>query len=64
VKVVEGAGHTFSNRVGRAGVQQLIESWLNFFLPLPGCGNYTNRRETADLSTALRRDLRFEPAGR
>ena len=50
VKVVEGAGHTFSNRVGRAGVQQLIEGWLNFYLPLPGCGDYTNRRETADLS--------------
>jgi pimeloyl-ACP methyl ester carboxylesterase len=61
VKVVEGAGHTFSNRVGRAGVQQLIESWLNFYLPLPGCGNYTNRRETADLSPALRsgRDDKF-----
>ncbi|MFZ0664724.1 MAG: alpha/beta fold hydrolase, partial [Acidimicrobiales bacterium] len=43
VKVVEGAGHTFSNRAGRAGVQQLLESWLNFYLPLPGCGDYTNR---------------------
>jgi pimeloyl-ACP methyl ester carboxylesterase len=61
VKVVEGAGHTFSNRVGRAGVQQLMESWLNFYLPLPGCGDYINSfcRETAE-----RKDLRFEPAGR
>jgi pimeloyl-ACP methyl ester carboxylesterase len=61
VKVVEGAGHTFSNRVGRAGVQQVVESWLNFYLPLPGCGDYINRfcRETAE-----RKDLRFEPAGR
>jgi pimeloyl-ACP methyl ester carboxylesterase len=68
VKVVEGAGHTFSNRVGRTGVQQLIESWLNFYLPLPGCGEYTNSlsRETADLnlSAAERRDLRFQPAGK
>jgi len=61
VKVVEGAGHTFSNRVGRAGVQQLVESWLNFYLPLPGCGNYSNSfcRETAE-----GKDLRFQPAGR
>jgi pimeloyl-ACP methyl ester carboxylesterase len=61
VKVVEGAGHTFSNRVGRAGVQQLMESWLNFYLPLPGCGDYTNSfcRETAE-----RRDMRFQPAGK
>jgi pimeloyl-ACP methyl ester carboxylesterase len=54
VKVVEGAGHTFSNRVGRAGVQQLMETWLNFYLPLPGCGDYINRRETADFSSPLR----------
>jgi pimeloyl-ACP methyl ester carboxylesterase len=61
VKVVEGAGHTFSNRVGRAGVQQLTESWLNLYFPLPGCGDYTNSfcRETAE-----RKDLRFQPAGR
>jgi pimeloyl-ACP methyl ester carboxylesterase len=61
VKVVKGAGHTFSNRVGRAGVQQLVESWLNTYLPLPECGDYTNRCETADLSTPLRsgRDDKF-----
>jgi pimeloyl-ACP methyl ester carboxylesterase len=66
VKVVEGAGHTFSNRVGRAGVQQLMESWLNFYLPLPACGDYINRRETADLdrSVAEWRDLRVQSAGR
>lgn len=61
VKVVEGAGHTFSNRAGRAGVQQLLESWLNFYLPLPGCGDYTDRlcHETAEP-----RDLRFQTAGK
>lgn len=61
VKVVEGAGHTFSNRLGRAGVRELTESWLNFHFPLPGCGDYTNRlsRETTE-----RKDLRFQPAGK
>jgi pimeloyl-ACP methyl ester carboxylesterase len=61
VKVVEGAGHTFSNRVGREGVRQVTEIWLNLYFPLPGCGDYSNRfcRETAEP-----KDLRFEPAGR
>jgi pimeloyl-ACP methyl ester carboxylesterase len=60
-KVVEGAGHTFSNRVGRAGVRQVTESWLKLYFPLPGCGDDSNRfcQETEE-----RRDLRFEPAGR
>ena len=53
VKVVEGAGHTFSNRVGRTGVQQLMEGWLNFYFPLPGCADYTNRHEIKDLSAPL-----------
>jgi pimeloyl-ACP methyl ester carboxylesterase len=61
VKVVEGAGHTFSNRVGRDGVRQITEGWLDLYFPLPGRGDYSDRfgRETAE-----RKDLRFEPAGR
>lgn len=56
VKVVEGAGHTFSNRAGRAGVRELTEGWLNLYFPLPGCEAYTHSfgREAADLSTPLR----------
>jgi pimeloyl-ACP methyl ester carboxylesterase len=50
VKVVEGAGHTFSNRTGRAGVRQLTESWLNFYFPLPVGGTNSFCGETADLS--------------
>jgi pimeloyl-ACP methyl ester carboxylesterase len=61
VKVVEGAGHTFSNRAGRAGVQQLTESWLNLYFPLPGSGDYTN---SSCRETVQRPDLRFQPAGR
>ena len=43
-----------------------MESWLNFYLPLPECGDYINCRETADLdrSVAEWRDLRFQSAGR
>jgi pimeloyl-ACP methyl ester carboxylesterase len=61
VKVVEGAGHTFSNRVGRDGVRQVAEGWLNLYFPLPACRDYGNRfgRETAEP-----RDLRLETAGR
>jgi pimeloyl-ACP methyl ester carboxylesterase len=60
-RVVEGAGHTFSNRVGRAGVRELTESWLNLYFPLPGCDDHTNTfcRETADLSA-----LRSGPHGK
>jgi pimeloyl-ACP methyl ester carboxylesterase len=61
VKVVEGAGHTFSNRMGRDGVRQITEGWLSLYFPLPGYGVDSDRfgRESAE-----RRDLRFEPAGR
>jgi hypothetical protein len=33
--VVEGSGHTFSNRVGREGVRQVTEGWLSLYFPLP-----------------------------
>jgi pimeloyl-ACP methyl ester carboxylesterase len=54
VQVVEGAGHTFSNSVGRAGVRELAEGWLNLYFPLPRYEAYTDsfRREAADLSSA------------
>jgi pimeloyl-ACP methyl ester carboxylesterase len=58
VKVVEGAGHTFSNRTGRIGVREIIETWLKLYFPLPryreSADNYTNgfSREAADLSAA------------
>ncbi len=34
VRVIEGAHHTFANRVGRAGVRQQVEDWLTTFFPL------------------------------
>jgi len=34
VKVIDGASHTFSNRVGRTSVRQHTEQWLNTFFPL------------------------------
>lgn len=34
VKVIEGAHHTFANRLGRAGVRQQVEDWLTTFFPL------------------------------
>jgi pimeloyl-ACP methyl ester carboxylesterase len=34
VKVIEGAGHTFSNSMGRTGVREHTEQWLNEFFPL------------------------------
>ncbi len=69
VKVVEGSGHTFSNRVGRDGVRQITEGWLSLYFPLLGRGDSSNRfgRETAerrDPSTSSGQALRFEPAGR
>jgi pimeloyl-ACP methyl ester carboxylesterase len=56
VKLVEGAGHTFSNRTGRAGVRELTEGWLNLYFPLPEYETYSNSfcREAAVLSTPLR----------
>ena len=42
VKVVEGAGHTFSNRTGRGGVRELTEGWLNLYFPLPEYETYSN----------------------
>jgi pimeloyl-ACP methyl ester carboxylesterase len=56
VKVVEGAGHTFSNRAGRTGVRELTEGWLNLYFRLPGYEAYANSfcGEAADLSTTLR----------
>jgi pimeloyl-ACP methyl ester carboxylesterase len=56
VKVVEGAGHTFSNRAGRAGVRELTEGWLNLYFPLPRYEAYANSfcREAGVLSTPLR----------
>jgi pimeloyl-ACP methyl ester carboxylesterase len=55
VKVVEGAGHTFSNRTGRAGVREVTEGWLSLYFPLPGYETCTDSlcREVADLSTTL-----------
>lgn len=55
VKVVEGAGHTFSNRVGRDGVRELTEGWLNLYFPLSEYEACTHSfyREAADLSTGM-----------
>jgi pimeloyl-ACP methyl ester carboxylesterase len=52
VRVVEGAGHTFSNRVGRAGVRELTIGWLNRYFPPSEDEAYTHSfcREAADLS--------------
>ena len=54
VKVVEGAGHTFSNQTGRSGVRELTEGWLTLYFPLPGYEADTRsfRHEAADLSSA------------
>lgn len=38
VKVIKGAGHTFSNRVGRAAVREQTEHWLDSTVPLLGRG--------------------------
>jgi pimeloyl-ACP methyl ester carboxylesterase len=54
VKVVEGAGHTFSNRTGRAGVREVTEAWLSLHFPLSGYETHPTSREAADLSTTLR----------
>jgi pimeloyl-ACP methyl ester carboxylesterase len=53
VKVVEGAGHTFSNHAGRSGVREVTEDWLSIHFPLPGNEDYANsfHREAADLSS-------------
>jgi pimeloyl-ACP methyl ester carboxylesterase len=52
VEVVEGAGHTFSNRVGRAGVRALTLGWLkHYFSPLEDeAYAHSLGREAADLS--------------
>lgn len=34
VEVIEGTDHSFANRLGRAGVRQLTERWLNARYPL------------------------------
>jgi pimeloyl-ACP methyl ester carboxylesterase len=34
VQVIEGAGHSFADRVGRVAVRQYAESWLRKFFPL------------------------------
>ncbi len=34
VKVITGAGHTFSNRVGKTAIQQHTEVWLEAYFPL------------------------------
>jgi pimeloyl-ACP methyl ester carboxylesterase len=52
-KVVEGAGHTFSNRTGRAGVREATEGWLGLYFPLSGYETCTTGREAVDPSTAL-----------
>ena len=36
VEVIEGAGHTFSNRIGRDAVRQSTENWLSSNFPLLG----------------------------
>ena len=53
VKVVEGAGHTFSNRTGRAGVREVTEGWLSLYFPLRGYETCTDSLcdEAADQST-------------
>jgi pimeloyl-ACP methyl ester carboxylesterase len=39
VKVVQGTGHTFSNRVGQIGVREFTESWLKLCFPLSEFGD-------------------------
>jgi hypothetical protein len=34
VNSIEGTGHSFSNRAGRAAVRQQTENWLNAYFPL------------------------------
>jgi alpha-beta hydrolase superfamily lysophospholipase len=34
VEIIEGAHHTFANRVGRAGVRQHVENWLTNYFPV------------------------------
>jgi hypothetical protein len=36
VQVIKGAGHTFSNSVGRLAVRQHTEHWLDTYFPLAG----------------------------
>jgi pimeloyl-ACP methyl ester carboxylesterase len=36
MKMIEGADHTFANRIGRTAVRQETESWLNARFPLLG----------------------------
>jgi pimeloyl-ACP methyl ester carboxylesterase len=53
VRVVEGAGHTFSNRTGRAAVREATAGWLDLYFPLSGYETCTISREAVDLSTTL-----------
>jgi pimeloyl-ACP methyl ester carboxylesterase len=55
VKVIEGAGHTFSNLVGRLAVRRHTESWLNECFPLQASeqvGVSLTERETAPATTS------------
>ena len=53
VRVVEGAGHTFSNRTGRAAVREAIAGWLGLYFPLSGYESCTTSREAVDPSTTF-----------
>jgi hypothetical protein len=48
VKVTDGASNAFSNRQGRAAVQQQTEQWLNVCFPIAACkesGAHTSHRD-------------------
>jgi pimeloyl-ACP methyl ester carboxylesterase len=60
VKVVEGTGHTFSNRTGRSEVQNQIESWLNTSLSSEACGKSVKKTLRSELAETARRGQELE----
>jgi pimeloyl-ACP methyl ester carboxylesterase len=54
IKEIQGAGHTFANRLGREGVRQHTEEWLNARFPLLRCkeGAVTSSTSECDPNTS------------
>lgn len=59
-KSIEGANHTFSNRVGRTAVRQHTEDWLATYFPL---AETVNRETGAGRLTVERNRFTVETAG-